>query len=180
MDRPIGWTQHVTFGPPFIERGATQFRSSATRSKVFEADFGAAAYLQAGAEFVWPDAPRKNGATFDLRVYNSAVVSGAYTAHLMAPNEQDAFFTAFSPSHEVAVGYVWKQSDFPWMGIWEENCSRMIHPGTARRSREEWNLAYRHFQRRDARWWTAISCSECRDIAGFRRRDACKPNIGRL
>jgi hypothetical protein len=128
MDRPIGWTQHVTFGPPFIERGATQFRSSATRSKVFEADFGAAAYLQAGAGFDWPMAPRKDGGTFDLRVYNDAAVSGAYTAHLMAPDQEHAFFTAFSPSLKVAVAYVWKQSDFPWMGIWEENCSRSDPP----------------------------------------------------
>jgi hypothetical protein len=26
FDRPIGWTQHITFGPPFLEHGATQFR----------------------------------------------------------------------------------------------------------------------------------------------------------
>src|SRR5215467_2876652 len=26
FDRPIGWTQHVTLGPPFLERGVTQFR----------------------------------------------------------------------------------------------------------------------------------------------------------
>ncbi|MEO8164966.1 MAG: hypothetical protein ABI619_06170, partial [Betaproteobacteria bacterium] len=39
-DRAIGWTQHVTLGPPFLERGNTQFRASATRSKVFETEFG--------------------------------------------------------------------------------------------------------------------------------------------
>jgi hypothetical protein len=35
-DRPIAWTQHVTLGPPFLVKGATEFRASATRSKVFE------------------------------------------------------------------------------------------------------------------------------------------------
>src|SRR6185295_14045036 len=40
-DRPIGWTQHVTLGPPFLEKGRTEFRASATRSKVWESDFGA-------------------------------------------------------------------------------------------------------------------------------------------
>jgi hypothetical protein len=128
MDRPIGWTQHVTFGPPFIERGVTQFRSSATRSKVYEGDFGAAAYLQAGGEFDWPMAPRKDGGTYDLRAYNRSAVSGAYTAHLMAPDREHAFCTVFSPPHKVAVGYVWRQADFPWMGIWEENCSRSDPP----------------------------------------------------
>jgi hypothetical protein len=33
VDRPVGWTQHVTLGPPFIERGVTEFRAPATRSK---------------------------------------------------------------------------------------------------------------------------------------------------
>ncbi len=128
VDRPIGWTQHVTLGPPFIERGATEFRSSATRSKVFEADFGAAAYLKSGVEFTWPLAPRKDGAMSDLRVFNNAAVSGAYTAHLMAPERDYAFFVAFSPSLKLAIGYVWKQADFPWMGIWEENCTRTNSP----------------------------------------------------
>lgn len=128
VDRAIGWTQHVTLGPPFIERGVTEFRASAARSKVFESDFGAAAYLQPGAEFIWPMAPRKDGGTFDLRVYNSSAVSGAYTAHLMAPDPEHAFFTAFSPAHQLALGYIWRQVDFPWMGIWEENCSRTNAP----------------------------------------------------
>src|SRR5262249_10627541 len=35
-DRPIAWTQHVTIGPPFLERGITRFHLPATRSKVFE------------------------------------------------------------------------------------------------------------------------------------------------
>ena len=56
-DRAIGWTQHVTLGPPFLERGTTQFRASATRSKVFETPFGADDYLERGAEFDWPMAP---------------------------------------------------------------------------------------------------------------------------
>ena len=41
-DRPIGWTQHVTLGPPFLEKGRTEFRASMTRSRVFESAFGAA------------------------------------------------------------------------------------------------------------------------------------------
>ena len=58
FDRPIAWTQHVTLGPPFLEKGVTEFRVSATRSKVFEGEFGADDYLQPAAEFDWPFAPR--------------------------------------------------------------------------------------------------------------------------
>ena len=51
-DRPIAWTQHVTLGPPFLERGRTEFRASATRSVVFEGPFGVGDYLRPGAEFL--------------------------------------------------------------------------------------------------------------------------------
>ena len=57
-DRPIGWTQHVTLGPPFLQKGRTELRASAARSKVFEGTFGPADYLVPGAEFDWPRAPR--------------------------------------------------------------------------------------------------------------------------
>jgi hypothetical protein len=50
-DRPIGWTQHVTLGPPFIAAGTTQLRASVTRSKVSEIDFGANMHLKQAAEF---------------------------------------------------------------------------------------------------------------------------------
>jgi hypothetical protein len=127
FDRPIGWTQHVTLGPPFLERGRTQFRTSATRSKVWETDFGIAAYLKAAGEFDWPLAPHKNGGAADLRVYNATSPSSAFTAHLMNPGLEHAFFAAYAPASRLVLGYVWKSADFPWMGIWEENHSR-VHP----------------------------------------------------
>lgn len=127
-DRPVGWTQHVTLGPPFLQKGATQFRTSATRSKVFESSFGPADYLAAGAEFDWPHAPLTAGGTADLRVFTSRAVSSAYTAHLMDAARTHAFFVAFTPSAGLAFGYVWNQSEFPWMGIWEENHSRQGIP----------------------------------------------------
>jgi hypothetical protein len=117
-DRPIAWTQHVTLGPPFLVPGATRFRASATRSKVFEAAFGADDYLTPAAEFEWPGTP-------DLRVFNGASRSSAFTTHLM---QDDAFFLAWSPEHRLAFGYTWRGADFPWMGIWEENRSRTHAP----------------------------------------------------
>jgi hypothetical protein len=132
IDRPIGWTQHVTLGPPFLEKGLTEFRASATRSKVFEGAFGTADYLEPAKEFVWPQAPRMGGGSEDLRVYNGAAVSSAFTAHLMDPAQRDAFFVAFSPRLRLAFGYLWRQRDFPWLGIWEENHSRTHAPWSGR------------------------------------------------
>jgi len=46
----------------------------------------------------------------------------------MDPAREDAFFVAFAPSFHLALGYVWRRVDFPWMGIWEENHSRAQPP----------------------------------------------------
>ena len=126
-DRPVGWTQHVTIGPPFLAKGKTEFRASAGRSKVFEGTFGPADYLEPGAEFDWPHAPLAGGGAADLRIFTAAPASSAYTAHLMEGLAEHAFFVAFSPDVRLAFGYVWRRADFPWMGIWEENASR-AHP----------------------------------------------------
>jgi hypothetical protein len=131
-DRPIAWTQHVTLGPPFLEKGRTEFRASMTRSRVSESPFGADDYLTPGADFDWPDAPQIGGGAADLRRFTSAPKSGAYTAHLTDPDRADAFFVAFSPSSRLAFGYVWRRADFPWMGIWEENLSRSHAPWNSR------------------------------------------------
>jgi hypothetical protein len=127
-DRPIGWTQHVTLGPPFLEKGVTEFRVSATRSLVFEQVFGAHDELAAGRVFDWPLAPRTDGGTSDLRRYTHVPHSTAYTAHLMDPARDAAFFVAFAPAARLAFGYIWKRRDFPWLGIWQENHSRTHAP----------------------------------------------------
>ena len=128
FDRPIGWTQHVTLGPPFLEKGTTRFRASASQSRVFQSVFGAADYLRPGALFEWPDAPRADGGVADLRRFTNEPRSSAYTTHLMNAHARTAFFVAFSPRSELAFGYVWMPADFPWMGIWEENSSRLGPP----------------------------------------------------
>ena len=132
FDRPFGWTQHVTLGAPFLEKGRTEFRASATQSRVFESAFGVADYLKAGACFDWPRAPRIDGTTSDLRLFTNEPRSSAYTAHLMDAKRGTAFFVAFSPSARLAFGYVWDRNDFPWMGIWEENYSRAATPWRGR------------------------------------------------
>ena len=61
-------------------------------------------------------------------VFTNRTASSAYTAHLMDVSVEHAYFVAFSPSARLAVGYVWRRSEFPWLGIWEENHSRQASP----------------------------------------------------
>ncbi|HEY2431386.1 MAG TPA: hypothetical protein VGI12_01845 [Vicinamibacterales bacterium] len=128
IDRPIGWTQHVTLGPPFLEPAVTRFDVTADRSLVFPGPFGPADYLQPGAEFAWPDAPKHEGGAADLGTYTSARCSSAYTAHRLDPERETAWFIAFSPRLRLAFGYIWRRTDFPWLGMWEENRSRTAAP----------------------------------------------------
>jgi hypothetical protein len=116
FDRPIGWTQHVTLGPPFLEKGLTVFRACATRSKVFESEFGSAAYLKSGAEFDWPNAPRSDGGSADLRILNAADVSSGYTAHLMDQSREWTFFVAFLPSISFGIRLCVEEHGLPVAG----------------------------------------------------------------
>jgi len=132
-DRPVGWTEHVTLGPPFLAKGATEFRITADRSMVYPGPFGPADYLEAGAEFRWPHAPRAGGGgTIDMRRYSGLAASSAYTAHRMDSGVTDALFVAFSPELRLLFGYRWRRADFPWLGIWEENHSRSAPPWNGR------------------------------------------------
>ena len=131
-DRPLAWTQHVTLSPPFLDPATTEFRASMARSIVSESDPGFNAYLRPGAEFMWPMAPRAENGEANLQQMNNIAPASGYTAHVADPQQDDASFVAFSPAHKLAFGYIWKRADFPWMGIWEENCSRPGSPWDSR------------------------------------------------
>jgi hypothetical protein len=133
-DRPIAWTQHVTLGPPFLERGLTEFRATATRSMTYPSEFaGPGAYLPTAASFDWPMAPRKDGrGHVDMRRLQNVPASAGFTTHLMDPRREKAWFVAFSPTHKLLFGYEWWRKDFPWLGIWEENNSRTAPPWNGR------------------------------------------------
>ena len=108
----------VTLGPPFLTKGSTLFRAPGTKSRA----------LNATTDFDWPWLPHSDGTKEDLQVYTNAESSGGFTTHLMDPHRDQAFFFAYSPVSKVLFGYVWKRSDFPWLGIWEENHSRENSP----------------------------------------------------
>ncbi len=132
FDRPIAWTQHVTLAPPFLNPATTQFSASVKRSFVAEKDPGSSAYLEHGASFEWPMAPGKDGLNHDLRKMHPSAPASGYTAHLADTQNRHAFFSAFSPEFRMAFSYIWKTADYPWLGIWEENCSRHPSPWNGR------------------------------------------------
>jgi hypothetical protein len=117
LDRPIAWTQHATLGPPFLENGATQFRAPVTRSRTADEK-----------DFDWPFLPRPDGLRQDLRLFSDQRSSESFSAHLIDPEMEDAWFLAWSPRVRLLLGYRWRRKDFPWLAVWEENCATVNPP----------------------------------------------------
>ncbi len=128
MDRPLGWTQHVTLGPPFIEHGRTRFHLPVGKSMTYPVKLGPAQTVKVAAEFDWPLAPAEDGGTEDLRVYTSAPSSALVTGHLVREEYRHGYFLAWHPGSKLAVGYLWYRKDYPWIAIWDENHSRFNPP----------------------------------------------------
>ena len=127
-DRAIGWTQHVSLGPPFLEAGSTKLTIRAERSRVFESDGFDSGKLIRGADFEWPHAPRLTGDNADLSVFAADARNSSFTAHLMDRSIPTASFTTYSSGTQLLFGYEWHRSDFPWLGVWEESYSRQNPP----------------------------------------------------
>jgi len=126
-DRPISWNEHVTFGPPFLECGTTIFDMPATRSKVCPASYSERIFLQPDAEFLWPNAPRKDGGHSDLRTTTDDRF-GHYTAQLLDPSLEIAFISACNARQRLLAIYAFRRADFPWVGNWEERNHRTGAP----------------------------------------------------
>ena len=125
-DVPFTICQHVTFGPLFVEPSETIFDMSATKGHTFPGLFGRRQRLKPDTPFTWPFGPGVTGKV-DLRFIGRAPYSD-FTANLMNPKQEHAWFSALNPRLGLMVAYVWRRADFPWLGIWEENCARKTPP----------------------------------------------------
>ncbi len=128
FDRPLAWTQHVTLGLPFLDPATTDFRMTGDRAATIDGPLGAPGYLQPGKRFAWPHAPTVQGSTLDARRMKPEPPASSYIAVRMVPQSAHASWTAWSPRYRLAISYVWQREDFPWLGLWEENCARTFSP----------------------------------------------------
>ena len=128
-DVPFTMCQHVTVGPPFLEKGVTLFDMPATKAHTFPDVFGDRQRLKTGKAFKWPDGPGARGETVDMRLMDKRYrVSGDFSTQLMDPARSDAWFSAVNPKQGLMLAYAWKRDDFPWVGNWEENYGRKESP----------------------------------------------------
>lgn len=131
IDRPIGWTQHVTLGPPFLEPGVTGVKIAPKRSRTMDPETWGDGRVRTACEFSWPNAPLVDGGTVSLATYSNRPTS-RFTTHLMGAAGDKASFETFNPKLDLLFGYRWNSGDFPWLGIWEENDYRENPPWNKR------------------------------------------------
>ncbi len=131
FDRPISWNHHVTFGPPFLEPGVTLFDMPATQSRVCPQTFSTRMSLQPDADFLWPNAPDKDGGLLSLRT-SAKGRYGHYTAHLLDPSLKTAYIAACNPRVRLLILYLFSRKDYPWVGNWEESNNREHAPWKGR------------------------------------------------
>jgi hypothetical protein len=126
LDRPIGWTQHVTLGPPFLS-SSTELTFPAGCSRTFEDATFDGGVSAVATNFQWPNMPQSDGSTVDLRTFGGQEAFSRFTTHLMMHGEH-AGFAAYSPEYQAVAGYQWRRDDFPWLGLWQENKNRSHAP----------------------------------------------------
>ncbi len=103
--------QHATIGPPFLDEALFVFSNAG------------AGFLQVNAwpnpqdrDYSWPIADNDSlSQPIDLQATRNI---NYVSTHVFADSEQIGWVAAYSPTHQLLLGYVWPLSDYPWLNIW--------------------------------------------------------------
>lgn len=132
-DLPFTMCQHVTLGPPFLEKGVTVIDMPATRGHTFPTVFSKQQRLKLDAAFTWPDGPGAKGERVDLRRIDRRYRrSSDFSTQLIDPRREFGWVSALNPRLGLLVAYIWRRADYPWVGNWEENFARHTAPWNGR------------------------------------------------
>ncbi len=128
MDHFFHWTQHVTLGPPFLERDASRITIPATKARTFPHGYEGKALLASGPDFQWPFAPAESGGRVDLTQPFVHEGLGYVASALLDPQREIEFIAALNLPQRLLMAYCFRREDFPWVAIWEENKARTESP----------------------------------------------------
>jgi hypothetical protein len=127
-DHFFHWTQHVTLGPPFLDPESSRVIVPATKGRTFPHGYDGRALLPSSRNFRWPFVTSRKGGKADLTRPFSNPGFGFVATALLDPRREIEFVAAFSARYRVLIAYCFRRADFPWVAIWEENCSRNDSP----------------------------------------------------
>jgi hypothetical protein len=123
------WVQHVTFGQPFVSEGMSTFAASAQSGMTSPFGYEGNSLLPDNRFFSWPYVRCGDGnKSVDLRLpftkKGKSYLAGV-ELNLERPIE---YLLAVNWKLRLGLGYCFRRRDFPWMAIWEENCTRQYAP----------------------------------------------------
>jgi hypothetical protein len=124
MDHFFHWVEHVTLGPPFLDREGARISVSAKRGQTFPHGYEGKALLLSSRDFQWPLAPGTNGSAVDISQPFSHPGLGFVVTLLLDPKREIEFFAALNLRSHLMIAYCFPRSEFPWMAVWEENKAR--------------------------------------------------------
>ena len=112
LDKPFGWVQHPTFGPPFVNPEKVHFDASA-----MQGDSGAPDYESLGK---WPVGSAHDG-PLNYRRFSPEAPSFKMAFFLLDKERDLQFVTALNTEYRLLIGYIFWRSEYPWLMVWEEN-----------------------------------------------------------
>lgn len=118
FDRPYQWSQHLTFGDPFLASNQT-FADAPVAKIAFSDNRDEEKFDGAVA---WPLATNPAGHSFDASVFGVGKGEGAYRSWLMDPARTHTWVTLYNREYHVLIGYVFSKAANPWIVDWQENC----------------------------------------------------------
>jgi hypothetical protein len=131
-ERNLHWVQHATFGVPAFASSGGRATVSVHDGVTWPLDYEDCNRLARDTIFTWPYAAGANGERVDLRELFAQEGTGFLAATRQAPGREHGFVAVCHGEIGLAVGYVFRVDDFPWLAIWEENRARRSAPWLGR------------------------------------------------
>lgn len=110
VGRLYNMVQHPTLAAPFLDETTLVDCNAATGF-----DYAFETYNE-NAFSTWPKVQTKEGGLINLVNPNSAYNS--VFSFVVNPADEWGWMTAYSPSHNLLLGYVWKRRNYPWIAHW--------------------------------------------------------------
>lgn len=132
-DHFFHWTQHVTFGPPFLSKRTSTVFIPGSQGITFP--FGYAegnALLATDKRFLWPNAPARSHGNVNLEAVLIRKGRGFVASVLVDPRREWGYVCALNTEHRLLMGYCFRREDFPWVAVWEENRAISAPPWKSR------------------------------------------------
>lgn len=111
LGRIYNIVQHPTLAAPFLDE------HTAIDCNAFTGFNQAHYHAVSENSFKWPLVRAAGKKIIDLR--NPDSVDNTVYSFIVKPGAEYGWITAYSPTHNLLLGYIWKRSDYHWIHLWQ-------------------------------------------------------------